>query len=70
MSTAQAAQLARLRVQFPDWRIIRTRCGTFIARHHYTGGRVQARDLADLQTLLLVQSPGQSAPGATGQRPG
>lgn len=48
MSTTPAAQLAWLRVQFPDWRIIRTECGTYIARHRLTGDRVQSsRELAD-----------------------
>ncbi|HEY5989032.1 MAG TPA: hypothetical protein VIV12_22035 [Streptosporangiaceae bacterium] len=47
MSTTSAAQLAWLRVQFPDWRTIRTECGTYIARHRLTGDRVQSRELAD-----------------------
>jgi hypothetical protein len=52
MSTTSAAQLARLRTQFPDWDIIRTRCGTFVAHHRITGERVMAHSLAELQTLL------------------
>jgi hypothetical protein len=42
MGTTAAAQLAQLRTRFPDWAIIRTRCGTFLARHQSTGQRVTA----------------------------
>ena len=53
MSTTAAAQLARLRTRFPDWDIIRTRSGTFIAHHRITGERVIAHTLAELETHLM-----------------
>ena len=52
MSTMAAAELARLRTRFPDWDIIRTRCGILIARHRITGEHVTAPALADLENRL------------------
>jgi hypothetical protein len=53
LCTTAAAQLARLRTRFPEWDIIRTRCGTFLARHRITGERVIAHTLAELETHLM-----------------
>jgi hypothetical protein len=52
MSTTAAAQLAQLRTRFPEWAIIRTRCGIFIARHQITGQRVTAHTLTELENRL------------------
>lgn len=52
MSSTAAAQLAQLRTRFPDWTIIRTRCGIFIARHQITGQRVTAHTLTELENRL------------------
>lgn len=52
MSTTAAAQLAQLRTRFPEWAIIRTRCGIFIARHQITGHQVTARTLTELENRL------------------
>lgn len=52
MSTTAAAQLAQLRIRFPDWTIIRTRCGIFIARDQITGQRVTAHTLTELENRL------------------
>jgi hypothetical protein len=52
MSTTAAAELARLRIRFPDWDIIRTQCGTFIARHRITNERVSAPTVAALENRL------------------
>ena len=52
MSTTAAAQLAKLRTQFPEWMVIRTRCGIFIARHQSTGQRVTAHTLTELENRL------------------
>ena len=52
MSTTPAAELARLRVQFPDWRIVRSRAGAFLACHRVTGARLSGRTVADLETQL------------------
>jgi hypothetical protein len=52
MSATAAAQLAQLRTRFPDWMIIRTRCGIFIARHQSTGQRVTAHTLTELENRL------------------
>jgi hypothetical protein len=57
MTTTAAAQLAQLRTRFPDWTIIRTRCGIFIARHQSTGQRVTAYTLTELKNLLTGWSP-------------
>jgi hypothetical protein len=59
MSTTPATQLARLRVRFPDWRIIRTRAGVFIARHRVTGAHLQGRSAEDLEIQLLEWSKGR-----------
>lgn len=56
MSTTAAAQLAGLRTQFREWDIIRTRCGTFIARHRTTGEQITAHTLAELENHLVVRS--------------
>jgi hypothetical protein len=47
-----AAQLERLRAQFPRWRITRTAGGTFRARHRSTGARLHRRTLAGLENGL------------------
>jgi hypothetical protein len=52
MSTIAAAALARLRIRFRDWDIIRTRCGILIARHRITGERITAPALPDLENRL------------------
>jgi hypothetical protein len=57
MSTTPAAQLARLRLQFPAWRIIRMQSGTFIASHRITGEVVSAHTLAQLETLFCLSGP-------------
>jgi hypothetical protein len=56
MSAPAAVQLARFRTRFPDWQIIRTRCGTFIARHQRTRVLVQAGQLSGLESLLREYS--------------
>lgn len=56
MSTTAAVQLARLRVQFPGWRIIRTRCGTLIACNRATGRHISAHGLAQLEASLLERA--------------
>jgi hypothetical protein len=56
MTAATAIQLARLRTRFPDWEIIRVRCGTFIARHLVTRVHVQASQLRGLESLLREYS--------------
>jgi hypothetical protein len=56
MSASAAAQLASLRTRFPDWQIIRTRCGTLIARHQLTRVLVQAGQLSRLESLLREYS--------------
>ena len=53
MSTTSAAQLARLRTQFRERDIIRTRGGTFIPRYRVTGDRVVAHTLAELESRLM-----------------
>jgi hypothetical protein len=53
MSTTAAVQLARLGNRFRGWDIIRTRCGTFIARHRITDERVRAHTLAELENRLI-----------------
>ena len=52
MSTTAAAQLAQLRTRFPEWAVIRTRCGIFIACHQITGQRVTAHTLTELENRL------------------
>jgi hypothetical protein len=52
MSATATAQLAQLRTRFPDWMIIRTRCGIFIARHQSTGQRVTAHTLTELENRV------------------
>jgi hypothetical protein len=53
MSTTAAAELARLRTRFSDWDIVRTQCGTLIARHLATGDRVTARTVTELEKRLI-----------------
>jgi hypothetical protein len=52
MNTTAAAELAQLRTRFRDWEIIRTRCGTIIARHRISGEAVTAATLVDLEDRL------------------
>jgi hypothetical protein len=52
MSTTAAAELARLRIRFREWDIVRTRCGTLIARHLVTGERVSAPTVTELENRL------------------
>ncbi len=59
MNTSPAAQLARLRARFPQWCIVRTQSGTFIARQRITGEVVNAHTLAELETLLAQRSLGR-----------
>jgi hypothetical protein len=59
MSTTPATQLAQLRARLPDWRIIRTRAGVFIARHRVTGAHLQGRTAVALETQLLEWSRGR-----------
>ena len=50
----------------PDWTIIRTRCGIFIARHQITGQRVTAHTLTELENRLAggeAVRPGEQDPG-------
>jgi hypothetical protein len=53
MTTADAAQLARLRARFPAWQIIRTRCGTVVAHHLATNERVRGQTVAELENCLI-----------------
>jgi hypothetical protein len=53
MTTAEAAQLARLRTRFPQWQIIRTQCGTFVAHHLATHERVRGQTVAELENRLI-----------------
>jgi hypothetical protein len=64
MSTTAAAQLARLRIQFRDWHIVRTQCGTFIARHRITGELMTTRTLAELEELLNERASSPRRPAA------
>jgi hypothetical protein len=59
MSPTAAAQLARVRTQFLEWNIIRTRCGTFIARHRITGQQITAHTLAELENRLMEWDMGR-----------
>ena len=58
MSTTPAAQLARLRVQFPAWQFARTDGGV-VAAHRITGTRLYGRTATDLETQLLRWSLGR-----------
>lgn len=52
MSRTPAAELARLKVAFPDWSIRRTAAGGFSARRRLPSGRAQVArgtSLADLE---------------------
>jgi hypothetical protein len=53
MSTTAAAELARLRTRFRDWDIVRTQCGTLIARHRITNELVKAPTVAELEIRLI-----------------
>jgi hypothetical protein len=52
MSITPAAELARLRAHFPDWRLARSRAGVFLACHRVAGARLDGRTVADLEAQL------------------
>jgi hypothetical protein len=56
MTTADAAYLARLRARFPEWHIIRTQCGTFVAHHPATNEWARGQTAAELDNYLIEWS--------------
>ena len=71
MSTTAAAQLAQLRKRSPEWGIIRTQCGIFIARRQITGQRVTAHtrtELEDSLTAARIENGCAKRPGPQGSQ--
>ena len=57
MSITPAAALARLKVQYPEWKIIRTG-DHYVATNRDTGRRLRAVSVAGLEYLLAGKKPG------------
>jgi hypothetical protein len=64
MGKTPAAELARIKVTYRDWRIARQDKG-FAARHRNDGRVLRSRSIADLEIMLFAAShphPGSGKP--------
>ena len=60
MSITPAAALARLKVQYPEWKI--TQAGDlYTATNRDSGRRLRARSISSLEYLLAGKKPGPRA---------
>lgn len=61
MSITPAAALARLKVQYPDWKITKA-ADQYTATNRDTGRRLRAHTIAGLEYLLAGKKPGPRRP--------